>query len=137
MVVESNSTDLFFIESALRNVARHVELVAVESYDELIPTLARYRSLPTIAVFDWHAEGSVVTAMEKLGQLGFAGRIPIIGTARTNPIEALDEACRHGVPRFVCKLPDEFTFKKKMAGAISDYVPGAKKVLPPAEVMNA
>jgi hypothetical protein len=137
MVVESNTTDLFFIESAMRHVARHVELVAIDSYAELIATLANYRSLPTVAIFDWHAAGGALTAYEKLTQLGFAHRIPIIATARLDAVQALEQACHHGIPRFVCKQPDEFTFKKKMAAAIADYVPGAKKVLPPAEVMNA
>ena len=136
LVVESSESDLTFIQYAMRSVAPHVKLVAVNSFDGFISTLASYRSLPTVAILDWHADGGAQAFLNNLDRLGFGDRFPMIATARQRPMEALDESFRLGIPRFVCKLPDDGTFKKKMSEAIADFVPGAKKVLPPEAVLK-
>lgn len=135
LVVESNESDLTYIEFAMRSVAPHVNLVAIASFDDFISTITSCRSLPTVAILDWNAPGAA-QFLGTLDRLGFRNRFPMVATARVKAMEALDESFHLGVPRFVCKLPDDFTFKKKVAEAIADYVPGAKKVLPPEAVLK-
>lgn len=136
VVVESSETDRFLIESAIRSVASHLEVEWLENFETFFTTLAKRGALPTAVILDWHAPGDVKSCIDSLTRLGFLNRIPLIATARTNPLVALDESFKLGVPRFVCKLPDDVTFKKKVGEAIADYVPGAKKVLPPETVLQ-
>lgn len=136
LVVESNESDRNLIGLAAKSVAPTIEIHFVGGYDEFVSAIGARRCLPTVAVLDWFAGGgSASSCLDTLSSLGLLARLPIIATARENQIEALKESMRLGAKRFVSKFPDDQSFKKKVAEAISYCVPGAKKVQPPTSVL--
>jgi len=80
-----------------------------------------------LAVLDWFAGNeSPKSCLDTLSRLGFLSMLPIIATAREDPMKALNDSFESGIPRFVSKRPDDFSFKKKLTEAIAEFVPGAK-----------
>ncbi|MFI5385303.1 MAG: hypothetical protein ACHQ50_04195 [Fimbriimonadales bacterium] len=135
LVVEPRESDRKLIELAALGVAPGVELVFVTGYDEFVSAMAARGSIPTLAVIEWFAGGGgPESCLDTLGRLGFLPRLPLVATARDEPMRALNESFDLGIPRFVSKRPDDFCFRKKIAEAISECIPGAKKVMPPSSV---
>lgn len=133
LVVEPGESDRRLIELAALAVAPGVEVVFTADFDGLVPAMVSRGSLPVLAVLEWFAGGGgPASCLDTLARLGFLPRIPLIAMARDNPLTALNESFDLGVPRFVSKQPDDYCFEKKMAEAIAEHVPGAKKVVPPS-----
>jgi hypothetical protein len=137
LVVEPNEADRKLIELASLSVAPGVDLVFVDSYDDFVSTMASRGSLPSMAILDWFAGGvsGAASCLDSLARLGLLARLAMVAVARENPMQALDESFESGVGRFVSKRPDDFAFKKKMAEAISESIPGAKRVQPPSSAV--
>jgi hypothetical protein len=136
LVVERCESDRKLIELAGLAVSPGVEMVFVAGYDEFVSAIAERRNLPAMAILDWFAGGGGAdSCLDTLSRLGFLSRMPLVATSRENPMLALDESYELGVGRFISKLPDDFSFKKKIAEAISGCVPGAKKVGPPSSAV--
>gem|GEM_PF-6773120 len=129
LVVEPGESDRKLIELAANSVAPGIEVAFVAGYDEFVATMAERGSLPALAVLEWFAGGGgPASCLDTLSRLGFLSRLPIVATAREDPVRALNESFEMGIPRFVSKKPDDFCFKKKMSEAMSDCIPGAKRV---------
>ncbi|HWA82018.1 MAG TPA: hypothetical protein VG820_01190 [Fimbriimonadaceae bacterium] len=135
LVVEPCESDRKLIELAAQSVAPGAEVVFVSGYEQFVPAMASRGSLPTLAILDWFADGGPAACLDTLARLGFLSRLLVVATARDKPMQALDESYGLGISRFVSKRPDDFCFKKKIAEAISESIPGAKKVQPPTSVV--
>jgi hypothetical protein len=128
LVVEPKAHDQESIQSAGRVVAPHVQIVCVDGYQQFIAMLASRGSLPILTILDWSASGDPISCIDTLARLGFASRIPMVATARANAREALEQAYKIGVTRFISKYPDAGSFSKKIAEALCEFVPGARKL---------
>ena len=121
LVVEPCESDRNLIELAVKSIAPGIEIVFVDGYDQFVSAMASKGSLPSLAVLDWFAGGGgPASCLDTLSRLGFLARLPMVATARDEPIRALNESYELGVFRFVSKRPDDFCFKKKIAEAISE-----------------
>lgn len=137
LVVEPDEHDRELIKSAAHGVAPGIDLVFVEGYDHFVSAMAERGCLPALAILEWFAGGGEpASCVDTLSRLGFLNRLPLVATSRHEPMTALNESFDLGIPRFVSKLPDDFCFRKKIAEAISECIPGAKKVHPPASLMK-
>lgn len=135
LVVEPSESDCKLIVLAAQSVAPGAEVVCVPGYDQFVSAMVSRGSLPSVAILDWFAEGGPDSCLDTLSRLGFLPRLALVATARERPMQALDESYNLGIARFVSKLPDDFCFKKKIAEAISECIPGAKRVQPPTSVV--
>lgn len=137
LVVESNKQDRLTIDAAIRSMSRNVEVACVDDYHKFITSMATHGSLPCVAILDWYAGGGDPgSCLDTLERLGFKGRLPLIATARSGAREAIEQAYRHGVTRFISKYPDDEAFKKKIAEAADEFVPTAHKLLSPDSALQ-
>jgi len=129
LLVEPEETDRRLVELATKSILSQADLVFVESFDQFVPAISGRGSLPALAIVDWHAGGeNPASCLDTLERLGLLAHIPVIATARKEPVRALTESSAAGVTRFVSKRPDDFCFRKKLTEAIAECVPREKRI---------
>jgi len=115
-------------EEVSHSKADSVEIVSVAYAQDLLLALNQHDLLPELLIVEWYACGDQIRAcLEGLRSLAVLHRIRVVAIAGQSARKALAEAQALGVRRFVCKLPDEVSFRKKIGEAINEFLPTESK----------
>jgi hypothetical protein len=130
LIVEPNDALRDIICSELAHCkSSNIQIVCVPFARDMLIEINQRDQLPDLVIVEWFASGNQVRAcLQGLRNLAVLHRIRIIATAFDSPRRALGEAQELGVRRFVCKHPDEISFKKKIAEAIHEFLPKDSRV---------
>jgi len=129
LVVEPNQLFKGIIfEEISHSKADSVEVVCVSQAQDLLLSIKDHDLLPELMIVEWYACGDQIRAcLDGLRNLAVLHRIRVVAIAGPSARKALAEAQSLGVRRFVCKLPDEASFRKKMGEAINEFLPTESK----------
>ena len=124
LICDPDEADREILRMAIRQMSASVQVVTVDRIDEVIPMLARQRSMPLCALIEWTSPGgSIASCMDTLERVGLRGKMQVIAMARDSARTALVEAHKLGLQRFISKQPDEDAFAKKVIEAVGEVLP--------------